>query len=102
MPKKLIQVPPNILRIGLRKRSAIKYILGTIISVMKNAKASPNIMVQLSGFQNATLSPPQKMCGFSSENNVIKLMLKPMAIGINPKIAATAVSNTGIILVLPA
>jgi hypothetical protein len=69
---------------------------------MKNANASPNIMVQLSGFQNATLSPPKKICGFSSENKVIKLMLKPIAIGIKPSIAATAVKSTGIILVLPA
>ena len=72
------------------------------MSVMKNANASPNIMVQLSGFQNATLSPPKNMCGFSSENKVMKLILNQIAIGIKPSIAATAVSNTGIIMVLPA
>ena len=59
-------------------------------------------MVQLSGFQNATLSPPKKICGFNSENSVTKLILKPTAIGIKASIAARAVSSTGMILVLPA
>ena len=37
----LIHLPPNMRRIGLRKRSAIRYMAGTIISVMKNAKIKP-------------------------------------------------------------
>ena len=69
---------------------------------MKNANINPNIKVQLNGFQKETLSPPKKICGFNSLNKVTKLMLNPMAIGIKPRIAANAVSNTGIILVLPA
>ena len=86
-----IHLPPNCLLIGLLKRSAIKYIPGTMNSVIKNANAKPKMIVQLNGFQNATLSPPKKICGFSSENNVTKLILKPTAIGIKARIAATAV-----------
>ena len=59
-------------------------------------------MVQLNGFQKATLSPPKKICGFNSLNKVTKLILNPMAIGKKPKIAARAVNSTGIILVFPA
>src|SRR5690606_17383697 len=76
IPIKLIHLPPYILRMGRRSLSAIKYIEGTITSVIKNAKASPKIIVQLSGFQKATLSPPKKILGFNSENSVTKLMLK--------------------------
>ena len=61
MPRKEIHLPPNILRIGLFKRSAIRYIPGTISKVIKKAKARPKIMVQESGFQNTTLSPPKKI-----------------------------------------
>ena len=75
---------------------------GTIISVIKKANANPNMMVHDNGFQNLALSPPKNMWGFSSENMVIKLMLKPIANGINASIAASAVSSTGIILVFPA
>jgi hypothetical protein len=57
--KKLINLPPNMRSIGLRKRSAIKYIEGTIIKVMKKARAKPKIMVHDKGFQNTTLSPPK-------------------------------------------
>ena len=42
------------------------------------------------------------MCGFSSENRVAKSMFKPTANGTNPRIVAEAVSNTGVIRVLPA
>ena len=98
----LIHLPPNIRCIGLRNLSAIRYIAGTIINVIKNAKASPNIIVQLSGLQNATLSPPKKIWGSSSLNRVTKLILNPTAMGMNARIAATAVNITGIILVLPA
>ena len=59
-------------------------------------------MVSESGFQNAALSPPKKMCGFRSEKRVTKLILKPMANGINAKIAASAVKSTGTIRVFPA
>ena len=102
IPKKLIHLPPYILRMGLRNLSAIRYMAGTIINVIKKAKANPKMMVQLNGFQKATLSPPKKICGYKSENNVIKLILKPTAIGMKASIAASAVNNTGMILVLPA
>ena len=75
---------------------------GTMINVIKNANAKPKIIVQLNGFQKATLSPPKKICGFNEENNEIKLILNPTAIGINPKMAANAVNNTGMMRVLPA
>ena len=75
---------------------------GTINKVIKKAKANPKMMVQLKGFQNATLSPPKKICGLSSLNKVTKLILNPTAIGMKPRMAASAVNNTGIILVLPA
>ncbi len=69
---------------------------------MKNANASPKIMVQDNGFQNTALSPPKKICGFNSANRVTKLILNPIASGMSASIAASAVSNTGMILVLPA
>ena len=75
---------------------------GTSISVIKNANAKPKIIVQLSGFQKTTLSPPKKICGSKSENRVTKLILKPTAMGMKARMAANAVSNTGIIRVLPA
>ena len=81
MPSILIQVPPNKRRIGRFNRSAIRYILGTITKVIKNANVNPKMMVQDNGFQNLALSPPKKMCGSSSENIRTKSMLKPMAKG---------------------
>ena len=39
------QRPPKYLRIGRFNLSAIRYILGRINNVMKNAKARPNMMV---------------------------------------------------------
>ena len=39
------------------------YILGTMISVKKNEKINPKIIVQLKGPQNTTLSPPMKILG---------------------------------------
>src|SRR5947209_1623817 len=95
MPRKDIHLPPYILRIGRLRRSEMRYIPGTINKVMKKAKAKPKMIVHDNGFQNTTLSPPKKMCGFRSENSVMKLMLKPKAMGINPRIAARAVNNTG-------
>ena len=77
IPSMLIHFPPNILRMGLLNLSAIRYIAGTMINVMKKAKARPKMIVQLSGLQKATLSPPKKICGFNSLNRVTKLMLKP-------------------------
>src|SRR6185369_7607699 len=50
-----IHLPPKYLRIGRLSRSAIRYILGRINSVMKKAKASPKMIVQESGFQNTAL-----------------------------------------------
>ncbi len=79
-------------------RSAIRYMLGRINKVMKKANARPNMMVQESGFQNTALSPPKNICGFRSANRVTKLILNPTAKGINASIAASAVSNTGMIL----
>ena len=61
IPNMLIHLPPYILRIGRRKRSAIKYMLGTMNRVMKNAKERPKMIVHDSGFQNVTLSPPKKI-----------------------------------------
>ena len=75
---------------------------GTTNNVMKNANINPQMMVSANGFQNTALSPPKKMCGLSSVNRVMKLMLKPMAKGIKARMAAKAVSNTGTILVFPA
>ncbi len=60
------------------------------------------MMVHDSGFQNTALSPPKNICGLSSANSVTKLILNPIASGIRARIAASAVSNTGMILVLPA
>ncbi len=97
-----IHFPPNILLIGLLKRSAIRYILGTTISVIKNADINPNIIVQANGFQNDALSPPIHICGSRCSNIDTKLILKPTPNGINPNIAARAVSITGMIRVLPA
>ena len=95
MPRKLIHFPPNCLRIGRRNLSAIKYMAGTIMSVIKNAKANPKMIVQLNGFQNATLSPPKKICGFNSENRVTKLILKPTAMGINARMARSEERRVG-------
>ena len=75
IPRIEIHFPPNILLIGRLNLSAIKYIPGTISRVIKKAKAKPKIMVHDNGFQNTTLSPPKKICGLNSENNVMKLML---------------------------
>ena len=99
---KEIHFPPYMLRIGLFRRSEIKYIDGTISSVIKNAKINPKMLVHESGFQNTELSPSKKICGLSSENKVMKLILKPTAIGKKPRIAANAVNSTGMILVFPA
>ena len=102
MPSILIHFPPNIFRIGLLNLSAIRYIAGTITSVIKNANVNPKMIVQLNGFQKTALSPPKKICGFKLENASTKSILKPVANGINASIAASAVSNTGIIRVFPA
>ena len=63
MPSILIHLPPNNLRMGLLSLSAIRYMAGTIISVMKKAKVKPKIMVQLSGFQKLAFPPPKKIWG---------------------------------------
>ena len=73
-----------------------------MIKVMKNAKVNPKIIVQASGFQKRALSPPKNIWGFNSENIFTKSILNPIPNGINARIAARAVSKTGIILVLPA
>ena len=72
------------------------------MSVRNVANDNPKIMVQLKGPQNATLSPPKKMWGFPVSNKDMKSMLNPMANGTNPNMVAVAVSNTGVIRVLPA
>ena len=54
-----------------------------------------------SGFQNATLSPPKYICGFSSVKMVTKLMFRPTASGTKPSMVAVAVRITGVIRVLP-
>ena len=59
MPRKEIHFPPQWRRIGLLSRSEITYMLGTIKSVIKKAKARPKMMVQDRGFQNTALSPPK-------------------------------------------
>ena len=102
MPITDTHLPPKYRRIGLLNLSAIMYILGKINSVIKKANANPNMIVQDKGFQNTALSPPKNICGLSSANRVTKLILNPTARGINARIAAKAVSKTGIILVFPA
>src|ERR1700722_2407492 len=102
MPSIEIHFPPYIFRIGRFNLNAIRYMLGTIINVIKNAKANPKIIVHDKGFQNTALNPPKKICGLKSESNVTKFMFSPMASGINANIAANAVSITGMIRVLPA
>ena len=97
-----IHFPPKYLRIGRFSLSAIRYMLGRMKRVIKKANARPKIMVQDNGFQKTALSPPKNICGFNSANRATKFILKPMARGIRASIAASAVSNTGIILVLPA
>ncbi len=82
--------------------SAIRYILGTRIRVMKNANVNPKMIVHDNGFQKAALSPPKNIFGLRSVNRVTKLILKPIAKGISARMAASAVSNTGMIRVLPA
>src|SRR5690348_4462428 len=91
IPRMEIHFPPYCLRIGRFSLSAIRYILGTIIKVIKKANARPNMIVHDKGFQKTTLSPPKKIWGFSSEKVVTKLILKPIAKGIRAKIAASAV-----------
>ena len=73
-------VPQNLI-IGLLKRSLNMYILGTMISVKKNEKINPKIIVQLKGPQNTTLSPPKKRCGFKCWNKETKSIFKPTASG---------------------
>src|SRR3974390_1690028 len=80
----------------------IRYITGTSIKVKKVAKLSPKIIVQDNGPQNATLSPPKKICGFSSVKSVTKSIFSPTASGIRPSIVADAVRITGVIRVFPA
>jgi hypothetical protein len=99
MPIMDTHFPPNILLIGRLKRSAIRYIDGTITSVIKNAEIRPKMIVHASGFQNEALSPPNHICGSRFSNIDMKLILKPIPRGINPNIAARAVSNTGMIRV---
>ena len=75
MPSMEIHLPPNCLRIGRLSLSAIRYMLGTIMSVIKNANASPKIIVHESGFQKRALSPPKKyvrieICKHGNEINI--------------------------------
>ena len=93
IPSMEIHLPPYCLRIGRLSLSAIRYMLGTIMSVIKNANASPKIIVHESGFQKRALSPPKNMWGLRSANMVTKLILKPIASGINASIAASAVTS---------
>ncbi len=60
------------------------------------------MIVQLSGPQNTTLSPPKKILGRRWENNPAKSILNPTASGNNPRMVATAVSKTGMIRIFPA
>ena len=75
---------------------------GITMSVRKVAMVNPKMMVQASGPQNATLSPPKWMLGLNSLSRVPKLMLKPMARGISPEMVDTAVRITGVMRVAPA
>src|SRR5690348_1417060 len=52
MPIIEIHLPPNMRRIGRFSLSAIRYMLGTITSVIKNANAKPKMIVHDNGFQN--------------------------------------------------
>jgi len=101
-PSNATNLVPKNLSIGLLKRSAIRYILGTITSVKKKENIKPKMMVQLNGPQNTTLSQPKKICGFNSVNSFTKSILKQTANGNRPSMVAKAVSNTGMILILPA
>ena len=73
-----------------------------MMRVRKNENINPNMIVQLNGPQNTTLSPPKKICGLNVVKKDTKLMLNPTASGKSPKIVATAVSITGMIRILPA
>ena len=46
IPSMEIHLPPNILRMGLLNLSAIRYMPGTMNSVIKNANAKPKMIVQ--------------------------------------------------------
>ena len=59
IPRKEIHLPPQWRRMGRLRRSAIRYMLGTMKRVIKKAKARPKMMVHDSGFQNTALSPPK-------------------------------------------
>ena len=74
-PRSEIHFPWKNFVMGLFNRSAIKYIAGTINSVMKNANINPHMMVSDNGFQKTALSPPKKICGIRSVNNVTKLIV---------------------------
>ena len=78
------------------------YMLGTITRVRKKENIRPKIIVQLKGPQNTTLSPPKKIFGLKCWNKPAKSILNPTASGNKPRMVATAVSNTGMILILPA
>ena len=53
------------------------------------------------GAKNILLSPPKKIFGAYDVNRPAKSMLKPIAIGINPRMVVIAVNKTGRSLVLP-
>src|SRR5688572_32597461 len=66
IPSIEIHFPPYWFLIGRRRRSAIRYIPGTRINVIKKANARPKIIVHDNGFQKTAESPPKNICGFRS------------------------------------
>lgn len=67
-----------------------------MIKVKMVEKVNPKMMVQARIPQKTAESEPIKICGSSSVNKVVKLILKPKANGISPKTAAEAVNKTGV------
>ena len=58
-------------------------------------------MAKLIGPKNITLSPPKNNWASRRVNKVIKLMLRPVAKGIRPRIVVMAVKSTGRNLLFP-
>ena len=101
-PSNATNLLPKNLDIGLLSLSEIRYILGITSKVRKKENISPNMIVQASGPQNTTESPPINIFGSKCVNRDSKSILNPMANGNSPRMVAIAVSNTGMILILPA
>ena len=74
---------------------------GTTTSVRNVVTSRPKMIVHASGPQNTELSPPMKKLGLSRVKSPTKSMFRPMASGTRPRIAAEAVSSTGVRRVVP-